>query len=113
VWEPDITRFFMESQCQVVLMSDFTEALCKNARFPYVGKIYHGVNTKIYRPQPNKEEVRKNLFADGKLENKFVFGYIGQNEERKHIDILVRAFAKFQKDKKDVRLFMHTDVEEP
>jgi len=125
-WEPDIAKFFMESQCRVVLMSDFTERLCKEHRFPYVAKIYHGVNTAVYKPM-DKAAIRE---KHGFPKDKFIVGYIGQNEERKHNDMWVRGMAdfvnkmegetlgkslqKFSRDKlSKFMVFMHTDVNEP
>src|SRR2546428_3280137 len=57
---------------------------------------------------PIREEFQNANFLD-----KFIVGYIGQNEERKHVDMLIKAFKEFCKDKKDAFLFMHTDTAEP
>ncbi len=110
-WEPDMSKFCMETQCQIVAMSDFAEKLMQDAKFPYIGKIYHGVDTKAYRPLGvPKAETRKQLGFEEP--DKFWIGYVGANEERKHPDILIDSFAKFAKTHKDARLYLHTDVQE-
>ncbi len=109
VWEPELNRTIMEGQMNIVCMSDFTEQLMKENRVPYVGKIYHAVDRRFYHPM-DKSTTRKGLWLNDQEYGKFWVGYIGQNEERKHNDILIKAFALFAKDKKDVGLYMHTDM---
>ena len=112
-WEADMSKLIMEGQMQAVFMSDFAESLARENRVPYRGKIYHGVNTRIFKPDGRpKAEIRKDVGQD-MFANNFVVSYIGQNEERKHLDILIKCFATFSKGKDDVRLFMHTDIQEP
>jgi glycosyltransferase involved in cell wall biosynthesis len=106
-WEPEITPMILNGQCNLVMMSDFAEQLVRENRVPYLGKIYHGVDRRIYQPL-DKTETRESLNFTPK--DKFWVGYIGQNEERKHNDILIKAFAAFAKNKEDVRLYMHTDM---
>ncbi len=107
LWEPELNRTIIEGQMNVVVMSDFCEQLVKENRVPYLGKIYHAVDRRIYKPM-DKDSVRTELNFMPK--DRFWVGYIGQNEERKHNDVLIRAFAKFAKNKTDVGLYMHTDM---
>jgi glycosyltransferase involved in cell wall biosynthesis len=112
-WEGEISKLIMEGQMNTILMSDFTEKLCRENKVPYRGKIYHGVNTRLYKPmREHKKDIREEL-GFGAMKDKFIVSYIGQNEERKHLDMLVKGFKEFSKDKKDALLFMHTDVQEP
>jgi glycosyltransferase involved in cell wall biosynthesis len=112
-WEFDMSRVIMEGQMNAVFMSDFAEKLARDNKVPYRGKIYHGVNTRIYSPISDSKNNIRNEIGQGMFKDKFVVSYIGQNEERKHLDILVKCFKEFAKGKEDVRLFMHTDTSEP
>jgi len=64
-----------------------------------------GVDTKIFFPMSDKEELKKKW----KLNNNFVVGFVGRNQTRKMIDRLLKGFANFSKDKMDVKLLLHTD----
>ena len=67
-------------------------------------QVYHGVDTKIYRPL-NQQAVREEL---GISLDSWVVGMVARNQYRKRFDILMSAFAKFAKDKDDARLYLHT-----
>lgn len=72
--------------------------------------IYHGVDTKIFRPLGLGEADRiivdgpktKNVVAN--LANRFVIFMDSQNTHRKNYPIALDAFSRFAKDKKDVFL---------
>ena len=73
----------------------------KNVRY-----IPFGVDTKMYYPLANREEIRNRF----NLNKNFVVGFVGKNQRRKMQPYLVRGFARFAKGKNDVTLLFHTDV---
>ena len=83
------------------------EVHMKKNKVKNVRCIPFGVDTKVYYPLANKEEL-KNKF---KLSGKFVIGFVGKNQRRKMHPYLIKAFSRFAKGKKDVTLLLHTDVE--
>jgi len=71
--------------------------------------IPHGVDTKIYKPLANRDELRKKY----NIHDKFVVGFVGRNQKRKMIANLLKGFAQFSKGKNDVRLLLHSEVFPP
>jgi len=69
--------------------------------------IPHAIDTKVYYPL-SKEEKEKCKAKFG-LQDKFVVGCVQRNQGRKMPDRMIKAFAKFCKDKPDAVLFLHTD----
>lgn len=66
--------------------------------------IQHGVDLNQFFPV-KKEEARRKL---GLPEDLFIIGFVGRNQPRKRIDLLMQAFALFAKDKPEhVRLYYH------
>lgn len=65
--------------------------------------IYHGVQTKTFRPLRKREEIREREGLGGK----FVVGCVARNHPRKQIPILLRAFASFAEGKDNVFLCLH------
>jgi len=68
-----------------------------------------GVNTKVYSPLAEREELRRKY----KINNKFIAGFVGRNQTRKMLAYWMRGFAKFSKGKDDVVLLLHTDAMSP
>ena len=66
--------------------------------------IPHGVDLNTFKPRDMKHTA-------GIDEDTFVVGAVGKNQIRKMWFVLFKAFEKFQKDKNDVKLLLHTDVE--
>jgi len=86
------------------------ELLYKKFNVKNVGStISCGVDNDIYKPLDNKDKL-KTAFN---LQNKFVVGFIGKNQRRKMHPLLIKGFSQFSKDKEDVTLLLHTDVESP
>lgn len=71
-------------------------------------QIYHGVDTKVFFPV-NQSQARQ---ATGIPADAFVVGMVARNQYRKRFDILVRAFAKFAKDKPEAKLYLHTALDD-
>lgn len=67
--------------------------------------IYHGVDVETFRPLPDKEMVKERNGLGGK----FVVGCVARNQPRKHLPLLIEAFARFCADKGDAMLYLHTD----
>ncbi len=67
-------------------------------------QIYHGVDTKTYRPV-NQQAARNEL---GIPLDAFVVGMVARNQPRKRFDIMLKAFKEFSKDKDDAKLYLHT-----
>jgi glycosyltransferase involved in cell wall biosynthesis len=79
----------------------YTKHNVKNLRY-----IPMGVDTKVYYPLANREEIRLKY----KFNNKFVVGFIGKNQRRKMLPNLIKGFSKFAKVKNDVVLLLHTET---
>lgn len=71
-------------------------------------QIYHGVDTADFYPV-NQQVARNEL---GIPLDAWVVGMVARNQYRKRFDILVSAFAKFAKGKKDVKLYLHTALDD-
>lgn len=80
---------------------EVTMAACPDLE---VELLYHGIDTKVFRPL-DKEEVRRKHGFDGK----FVVGCVARNQPRKQYPLLVRAFAKLRAAVPDSILYLHTD----
>jgi glycosyltransferase involved in cell wall biosynthesis len=74
--------------------------------------IPHGVDSDVfYKLEGTRAEFRRNLFGpDNNLEDKFIILSASRNQPRKRLDITMRGFKIFAKDKPDVRLYMHCGV---
>jgi glycosyltransferase involved in cell wall biosynthesis len=71
-------------------------------------QIYHGVDTKSYYPM--QQQLARNEL--GIPINSWIVGMVARNQYRKRFDILISAFAKFAKDKDDVKLYLHTVLDD-
>ena len=75
-----------------ICYSEFGRTVLKEFMpFTSIDMIHLGVDTSIYRPLENREELRKKF----KLDGKFVIGCIARNQTRKRLDKLIEGFAKF------------------
>jgi glycosyltransferase involved in cell wall biosynthesis len=70
--------------------------------------IYHGVDRRVFRPLPDREEVRRRHRLDGK----FVVGCVARNQPRKMLPTLLAGFARFARDRHDAMLYLHTDPDD-
>jgi len=76
---------------------------------PATQVIYHGVDTQVFRPRPDRQVLRAALG----LEDRFVIGCVAKNDFRKQIPILIKAFALFVERHPDAFLYLHTDPDGP
>jgi len=76
--------------------------------------IEHGVDQKLfYKKFDSRYEAKKHLFPNyPELWDSFIFLNAGRNQPRKRLDITLRAFRKFARDKKNVYLYMHTGTKD-
>ena len=67
--------------------------------------IYHGVDTRIFRPLGDKSAFQ----ASRGMAGKFVIGCVARNQSRKQFPILFKAFSRFAADCNEAVLYLHTD----
>ena len=69
--------------------------------------IPHGVDTYIYKPMPDKEQIKQELG----LQDKFVFGCVNRNILRKMYPLMIKAFSelKYEHHLNDIALLLLTD----
>jgi len=101
-WDSDL------SFCDInVAMSEFGGKQMKKHKVHNVHVIPHGVELEDFKPIKDREELKDKFGVRGK----FVIGFVGKNQRRKMIERLLLGFARFAKDKEDVSLVLHTDIE--
>lgn len=71
-------------------------------------QIYHGVDKTDYFPI-NQSIARSKLNLPL---NSFIVGMVARNQPRKRFDLLCKGFGKFAQDKKDVKLYLHTALDD-
>jgi len=88
--------------------------------------IYHGVHPERYFPLPQetKNEIRTKITywsvtGDNQVsqnvglnKDDFVVGIVARNQPRKNFDKVIKAFAVFAKDKPNVKLWLHSAVQD-
>jgi glycosyltransferase involved in cell wall biosynthesis len=84
---------------QCVAMSRYGKHIFKKFFDMDIPVIYHGVDCSTFKNEPKPKE----------LEERFVVGSLHRNQPRKQPVRLMRAFAKFAKDKPDALLHMQMD----
>jgi glycosyltransferase involved in cell wall biosynthesis len=74
-----------------------------------INVIPHGTDTSKFYP------IDKGLARDlfGFDSSWFIVGNINRNQSRKRLDLTIKAFAEFAKDKPDVRLLLHDPIKTP
>lgn len=98
---------------RLVVYNEFGKSVvAKAAPKQEVSIIEHGIDNTVFYPLTlPRAGVRNLLFENApELDNSFVFLNAGRNQPRKLLDISMRAFAEFAKDKHDVYLYMHCGV---
>lgn len=69
--------------------------------------IPHGVDTEVFKPLDTQKEIKSNVLGRDDL---FVVGCVARNQPRKNLPALIKAFAKFSRNKEDVALYLHTQI---
>ncbi len=80
----------------------------KGIRPDNLHQIYHGVNPKEFFPV-NQNAARTEL---GLPIEDFIVGMIARNQYRKRFDIMMAGFAEFAKNKPNVKLYLHTALQD-
>ncbi len=104
-WEYLVWNKILEIPDINVGMSKWSFESMKNHGVENVEWISLGVDTKEFKPLPERDILRKQY----KLNDKFVVGFVGRNQRRKMQAHLIKGFAQFSKGKDDVKLLLHTD----
>jgi len=96
---------------KAVVYNDFGKRVAEKAKpdfkFDVIG---HGVDTKtFFKSFKTRTDAKKFLFSKKEdLHNAFIFLNANRNQPRKRLDITMRAFSLFAKDKPDARLYLHS-----
>ena len=99
---------------RAVVYNDFARKVANKARSDInYSIIEHGVDHKIfYKKFQTRKEAKKTLFRAPELHDSFIVLNAGRNQPRKRLDITMRAFAEFSKDKSDAFLYMHSGIKD-
>jgi D-inositol-3-phosphate glycosyltransferase len=76
--------------------------------------ISHGISSKTFYPM-DVTMARTSLYPGEKMEeflNSFIIFNGNRNQPRKRIDLTIWAFAEFQRNKPDVKLYLHMGVQD-
>jgi glycosyltransferase involved in cell wall biosynthesis len=79
-----------------------------NGRPENLEMLYHGVDTSVFFPV-NQSVARAQL---GIPPEDFIVGMVARNQPRKRFDLMMQGFARFAKDKENVRLYLHTGLQD-
>jgi D-inositol-3-phosphate glycosyltransferase len=99
---------------QLVVYNEYGKSVVEKAS-PGVNPliIEHGVDNEVfYKKFETRTEAKKALFKPTELHDSFIILNAGRNQPRKRLDITLRAFAEFAKDKQDVFLYMHSGAKD-
>ena len=89
-----------------VVFCDWTANLIQREMGVRPAVIRHGVDLSIFRPT-DKAWAKARVGVGGA----FVAGCVAANQQRKNLPALVKAFAQFARDKSDVMLYLHTQID--
>jgi glycosyltransferase involved in cell wall biosynthesis len=84
-------------------------------KFPKVEILPHGIDTTKFYPFQDKDIAKRTLYPNREdfFNNSFIVLNANRNQPRKRLDITLKAFALFSKDKpSNVKLYLHTGVED-
>jgi len=94
----------------VVCASEYgAQVLRDGLSLPDLRIIPLGVDGEAFARLPEREAVR----AERGLADRYVVGFVGRNQPRKQIPVLVKAFAGFRAQHPEAFLYLHTDPCDP
>jgi glycosyltransferase involved in cell wall biosynthesis len=88
-------RKYLNSIDYLITYSEFGKRNIERIR-PVDDVIPHGVDTSLFKPTGNKKDFLKNFL--GIEEDKFIVLSVSDNQPRKRVDLLFRAFADWNKE---------------
>ena len=107
---PRVAAFFKASGARPIAMSLFGEKALKAAGLQPL-YVPHGVDTSVFRPASNRDEVRAALNIP---KDAFLVSMVANNQghapPRKAFPQALQAFAVFQQSHPDAHLFLHTEM---
>lgn len=89
-----------------IVFAHFTRDVVRDAAGVDCAVVPHGVDTAVFTPA-DRAAARARVGVAGA----FVVGCVAVNQERKNLPALVRAFARFARDKHDALLYLHTAID--
>lgn len=89
---------------QVVAFCKFGQNTFKHYYNMDVPYIYHGIDSEVFKPVDSRPD---------NVKGKFIVGDLNRNQIRKRPVQIIKAFAKFAKDKDDVLLHLQKDWNDP
>lgn len=104
---------------QVCVYTQFAKDVVLDTKSPNIssGKIHiipHGISSSVFYPM-DMTFARQGLFPTERMEdflNSFIVFNGNRNQPRKRIDITMWVFREFQKNKPDVKLYLHMGVQD-
>jgi glycosyltransferase involved in cell wall biosynthesis len=103
-YNPDWIRTLYSLE-KILVYTEFAKKVLREAGFKgQVDVVPHGINTELFFPIPQAEA--RNQLA-GLHEEDFIVFNGNRNQPRKRIDVTVKAFTQFAKDKPNARLYLH------
>jgi glycosyltransferase involved in cell wall biosynthesis len=99
---------------QLVMYNEFGKTVATKA-CPDINPIIieHGVDSEVFYKKFNtRREAKVALFKAPELHDSFIILNAGRNQPRKRLDITMRAFAEFAKDKPDAFIYMHSGIKD-
>ena len=102
---PDSWKHWAQAVDVPVVFSKFARDVVQTATGTAPELIYHGVNTKTFSPG-DRQKAKELAHVAGH----FVVGTVARNQMRKNIPALIKAFARFSRDKDDALLYLHTQL---
>lgn len=99
---------------KAVVYNEFGKRVATQARADIEYEIIeHGVDGSVfYKNFETRLEAKKALFKSPELHDSFIVLNAGRNQPRKRLDITLRSFREFAKDKPDAFLYMHSGAKD-
>jgi len=112
----DNAHLILDKADKIIAMTEWGKGVLEGAGYEDIEVIYHGLDTDIWKPEPDKEKRKVELgnFLSGLFQhqvdftNKFIVYTSGRNTLRKNIPEAIHAFIKFAKDIPEAQMIIHS-----